>query len=335
MTAPVSYGADQTGLISGFLFEPEGAIRSVTGEEAARWLASAPDEDDRFVWLHFNMAHAMTEKWIRESLTLEEAFFEALHTGSRSTRIEQIDDGLIAVINDVLFEFAMDASEISTLWAHVSTRALVTVRRHPLRSIDLLRAAVRSGVAFRSSMALLVHLLRDQGDVLVDIVREVTARVDSIEDLTLDGRSGHKRAELGALRRVLVKLRRVLAPEPSAMFRLLNRPPAWIGSEDIVDLRQATEEFSLVLSDIAALHERIKLIQEEIAAHINEQDNRSLFTLTTVTVLALPINLVASLLGMNVGGIPLAGNEHGFLIALGIVMAATFVAARVAVRARR
>ncbi|MDD2874945.1 MAG: CorA family divalent cation transporter [Azoarcus sp.] len=178
MTAPASYGADQTGLISGFVFEPGEPARPVTGEQAATWLASAPGEDERFVWLHFNMAHAATEKWIRDSLALEEAFFEALHTGSRSTRIEQIDDGLIAVINDVLFEFAMDASEISTLWAHVSTRALVTV-------------------------------------------------------------------------------------------------------------------------------------------------------------LALPINLVASLLGMNVGGIPLAGNVSGFLIALGVVIVATLLAARVAVRARR
>jgi Mg2+ and Co2+ transporter CorA len=38
---------------------------------------------------------------------------------------------------------------------------------------------------------------------------------------------------------------------------------------------------------------------------INEQNNRSLFVLTTVTVLALPINIIAGLLGMNVGGIPL------------------------------
>jgi zinc transporter len=34
---------------------------------------------------------------------------------------------------------------------------------------------------------------------------------------------------------------------------------------------------------------------------VGEQTNRSVFTLTMVTVLALPINLVAGLLGMNVG----------------------------------
>ena len=59
---------------------------------------------------------------------------------------------------------------------------------------------------------------------------------------------------------------------------------------------------------MSALLERIKLLQEEIAAQVNEQNNRSLFLLTVFTVLALPINIIAGLFGMNVGGIPLA--EH-------------------------
>jgi Mg2+ and Co2+ transporter CorA len=63
-----------------------------------------------------------------------------------------------------------------------------------------------------------------------------------------------------------------------------------------------------VISDLTALGERIKLLQEEIAAKVNEQTNRTLFTLTVVTVLALPINIIAGFFGMNVGGVPLAEN---------------------------
>ena len=41
------------------------------------------------------------------------------------------------------------------------------------------------------------------------------------------------------------------------------------------DLRQSTEEFNVALSDMAALQERIKLLQEEIAARVAEANNRS------------------------------------------------------------
>ena len=86
---------------------------------------------------------------------------------------------------------------------------------------------------------------------------------------------------------------------------------------------------------MTTLQERIKLLQEEIAAAVNEDNNRSLFVLTVVTVLALPINILAGLFGMNVGGIPLAEHKHGFWIVVAIVMSFTAIAAWVAFRNKR
>jgi zinc transporter len=140
----------------------------------------------------------------------------------------------------------------------------------------------------------------------------------------LSERLAPQRAALGTLRRVLVRLQRLLVPEPAALFRLLRQPPAWVTADDTDELRQSTEEFALVIQDLQALQERIKLLQEEMAAQIGEQTNRSVFTLTVVTVLALPINIIAGLLGMNVGGIPLAEDGHGFL-KIGLIVA-TFTA---------
>jgi zinc transporter len=83
------------------------------------------------------------------------------------------------------------------------------------------------------------------------------------------------------------------------------------------------------VADSAALVERVKLLQEELAAQVNEQTNRTLFLLTVVTVLALPFNLIAGLFGMNVTGHP-----HGFTIVVGLVTAFTLVAALLALRRR-
>jgi len=76
----------------------------------------------------------------------------------------------------------------------------------------------------------------------------------------------------------------------------------------------------------------VKLLQEEVAARVQEGNNRSLFVLTVVTVLALPINILAGLFGMNVGGIPLAENHHGFWILVAVVASFTAAAAWVAFR---
>lgn len=323
-TEQLSYGSDQSGLICGYLFEPNYPGKLIHTKEAIHWLVERRQADDRsFLWLHFNLSNVSAEKWLRDHADLPDEFYEHLHEGSRSTRIEHADHSLIAVINDVLHDFSFEASDISTLWLNVTQKVMVSARRKPLQSADRLRNAVNRGEIFHSPTELLTHLLRDQADVLIGIVRNAIKKVDDIEDRLLADRLNHKRANLGALRRVLVRLQRLLAPEPAALFRLLQKPPVWVAESDIQDLRQSTEEFAVVLSDMASLQERIKLLQEEIAASVNEQNNRSLFVLTIVTVLALPINITAGLFGMNVGGIPWSQHESGFWIVLSLVAVVT------------
>jgi zinc transporter len=330
-----TYGSDKNGLICGFQFAPGASGRPVDLDVALAWLRlDAAAAGPGFVWLHFNLSDAAAEAWIRKNLDVVPEFFDALREGSRSTRIEDAHDTLVAVVNDVAFEFAFDPSEIETLWASVGPRLALTARVHALRSIDRLRQHVKDGCVFGTSVAFLNHLMHDQGDVLVRIVREATVQVDAIEDALLVGRLQRKRFDLGKLRRVLVRLQRLLAPEPGALFRLLRLPPPWLGAQDLEELRQATEEFTLIIRDVSELQERIKLLQEEIAAQVNEQTNRSLFTLTIVTVLALPINILAGLFGMNVGGIPFNQDPAGFWIIVGIIITFTVLAGWLAFRRR-
>jgi zinc transporter len=263
---------------------------------------------------------------MKEHVVLAEEFYESLHEGQRSTRIELADNALIAVVNDVVHDFSFDPSDIATLWLSVDRQVVISARRQPLKAIEGLRQAVRAGEPIRSPVELLTHLLRDQADALVKIVRDAIGRVDGIEDNLLQGKLKRKRTDLGSLRRVLVRLRRLLAPEPAALFRLLQKPPAWVADVDSEELRAATEEFAVVLNDMASLQERIKLLQEEIAAQVNESNNQSLYVLTIVTVLALPINIIAGLLGMNVGGVPMAQDPEGFWIVATIVALFTAVA---------
>ena len=338
MSLPVAatYGADANGLICGFAFDATGQAQSVNAEQALALLPLLESgREAGFVWLHFNLGHSAVERWLAEHLNLSPLFHEALRDGTRSTRVEQDDDTLIAVINDVHYDFAFEPSDISTLWLSAGPKLVVSVRLQPLRSIDRLRESVRKGVRLLSPVELLVKLMHDQADVLVGIVRSATSQVDGIEDRLLSGRLETRRASLGSLRRLLVRLQRLLAPEPAALFRLLRKPPAWVKEEDIADLHQATEEFNVAIHDMTALQERIKLLQEEIAGRVAEANNRSLFVLTIVTVLALPINITAGLFGMNVGGIPWGENPHGFWYVVAMVASVTLVAAWLAFRSPR
>lgn len=312
------YGSDATGLIWGHHFRPRLAATVISAQSAHEWLSGdanrAPGE---FIWLHFSLANSATANWLRRHLQLPDTFYDSFHPGTGATRLEQEQGCLVAVMHDVRFDLSFDPSAVSSGHVYVDSRCVISTRLRPLRSIEELRRAVREGALFESPVALLAHLLSDQANVLMQVLRHSTARVDVIEDRLLANRIATSRAELGNLRRVLVRLQRMLAPEPASFFRLLNRPPHWINTADLRELRQAAEEAAV--GDTQALIERVKLLQEELAAQVNEQTNRTLHILTLVTVLALPINMVAGLFGMNVGGNPMEENSHGFAIVVCIL----------------
>ncbi|MFM7290306.1 MAG: CorA family divalent cation transporter [Planctomycetia bacterium] len=165
-------------------------------------------------------------------------------------------------------------------------------------------------------------------DVVQKILRKARKGVRVVfvpgnHDELLAGRHERHGSELAGLRRLMVRLQRLLTPEPSALTRVLSRPPDWMSADDLQQLTQANEEFSLVLRDIAALQDRIKLMQDESATKVAEENNRSLYMLTMVTVLALPINLTSGLFGMNVGGIPFGEAPAGFWWMVGLIAAFT------------
>ena len=316
-------GSDQDGPIWGYHFVPNQPARSITSQAAVEFLtAPGPGVPDEFLWLHFSLSNVASEPWLRRYLTLPDTFYESLHSDIDATHLEQDGDALVARIHDVLFDFTFDVP-VATTTLCVKPRVLVSAHLRPWRSIDQVRAAVDAGQVFRSPIEILARLLRDQANVLVDIVRKTKTQVGPMEERLLAKRVSVSRSELGSLRRMLVRLQRLLAPEPAAFFRLLNRPPDWITEEELQNLQQAAEKFSTAISDTAALVERVKQLQEELAAFVNEQTNRTLFVLTLVTVLALPINLVAGLFGMNVGGVPLAQQPYGFFLVVGSLLVLT------------
>jgi len=167
-TTPSSYGSDQNGLVRGYQFSRDGEGKVITADEAVIKLGrlgddsggNTSDEANEFIWLHNSLANSASERWLQRNLALPELFYETLREGSRSTREEFDDDQLVAVLNDVLFDFAFDASHISTLVLNVGPRLLVTARVKPLRSIDKLRESVKNGAKFQSTVELLTHPLR-------------------------------------------------------------------------------------------------------------------------------------------------------------------------------
>lgn len=320
----------ESGLICGYRFGEGVSTREVRAGELAGLLA----QGERVLWLHFNANDAAARRWLAQSDLYPVRAAHAIAERDTRSRMECDPRGILMVVNDLTFEDDTDPEEVSTLWAYATVDRLVTTRAHPLKSSDRLRSAVRAGESERSGFALLARLLEFQIEALDALIDQAAKEINHVEDQILSGRISEQRQRLGRVRRQVAHLQRHFAPQRIAMSRALQRAPAGMPAEDLERLRVVGEELAALIDGAVGLHERAKLLQEELASRIAEDTNRNLYVLTIFSAVVMPMNLIAGIFGMNVAGLP--GTEHpaSFLWTL-VLIAISGIGTIIALRVKR
>jgi magnesium transporter len=210
--------------------------------------------------------------------------------------------------------------------AFVSDRFLVT--RRATRSISIVRAWTEAlDGELDTSLGpahVLYRVMRLVTDRYTGIVVSLETRLDELEDEMFANPDDKLLAELTEYSGRLKKLRRVLTYQQEAMKGLANAssPSCFVATRhEFNDLYENNER----LASLCALYQElaVDLVQGYISLSAHRL-NKIIKVLTIVTVLFLPLGLIAGLYGMNVSDLPGGAGHYGFFaILVGMAMLAT------------
>lgn len=302
-----SYGS---GLIYGFRLATPALVDDVLPDQAARG-------EPR--WLHFNLSDSRARDWIKAQTELPAEARELLLDADPRIHVDALPSGIAAVLGDLYHDFDHDPERLGTLRVYVDGRLLLSGRTHPLKTVDVLRRElVRNGEAL-TPLSVFQMLIERLAESCGKVALELSEEVDHAEDRILAGKYVGQGTPLGNLRRLVARLRRMVGANRTALLSLPPTLPGVYDAPQRAELRSAIERFEAVGQDLELVQERARLLQEEIAASMNERTSRNLFVLSIATTTLLPITLITGIFGMNVGGLPFSDSPHGFyLVMLGI-----------------
>ena len=123
------------------------------------------------------------------------------------------------------------------------------------------------------------------------------------------------RARIGKVRLQAVRVHRQLA-QLKTMFQRIEPRMAADNAPVAQAMRALAQKLDAIDHEVASLHERSRLLLDEMAARMTEITNRRLFTLSILTACLLPPTLVTGFFGMNTKDLPFAGTDGGTWIAL-------------------
>ena len=224
-------------------------------------------------------------------------------------KIDVYDDYLFIVLHFPVFDPAAGRLGTGELDLFVGPGYVVTIPNQPLQPVEYLfercraKEELREQLFSRGSGYLLYRLVDDSFDYCFPMLRKIGNKLDALEDDIFEGRSEEVVRDISNVKQEIINFRKVIRPQRPVLRDLEKVKQRYLATD--LDLE-------IYFDDIVDAHERIwdmlenyKEVVEALAetneSVISHRVNDILRVLTSISVIVLPLTLIASIWGMNVG----------------------------------
>ncbi len=284
-----------------YCYDPAGALHTDLTDEAIR---AALAEPHALLWLDVSADGPNDgERLLRDifdfhPLTIDDCY----NTLIDPPKVDDYGSYLFVIVHDVHYDARAHALSTSELNLYIGANYVVSVHRAPVHAVDdVCRRADAHSLVLQRGAAFLAHALID---VVVDDFHPVVERLDEevaeLEEEVLDNPRRETLEAVLLLKRNAQRLKRSILPQRDVMNRFsrneypnLVKPHAIMYFRDIYDHTVRVEEMIDTIRDLgdSALSTYL--------SSVNNRINEVMKARAIVTVVFLPLTLIASIYGTN------------------------------------
>ena len=302
------------GLIYAFLLDGNGGAKKFKWENIEKWVP-----EDGTLWLHFDYTDPVAVDWISNSSKLDELSISALLTEESRPRTSIVDTRTLIALRGVNLSPGSDPEDMVAIRLCIDEKRIISTRKRKLLSESDIAGSFGNNQGPKNAGEFINYLTRQLISRMEGTIESIEDRVDQMEEELIQTESYSLRSKLSEIRREAIMLRRYLAPQKEAMIKLQTENIKWLSDKDRSHLRETTDRLIRYTEDLDSIRERAAVTQEELINHMSEQMNTRMYVLSLISAVFLPLGFLTGLLGINVGGIPGAGNNYAFSIFILII----------------
>lgn len=229
----------------------------------------------------------------------------AIEDALQENHVPKLDDWadyLYIVLHAIVFDKEkddyLDTLELDIFLGH---NYMVTHHDQPIRAIDSILANIQRD--FRPLRNGADHLLYHLVDTVVDnympIVEALDEEIDRKEDEIFSEPTSRTLEEIFALKRAVLTLRRILAPQREVVNKLARDDYAVIDMQDRIYFRDVYDHLVRLYDITESVRDLLSGTLDTYLSVINNRMNDIMRTLTVITTLFMPITFVTGFFGMN------------------------------------
>jgi len=283
-------------------------------------------------WFNVEGPGAPEQAWLEEDFDFHALDIEDVFSRNQRPKIDEYPDYLFLILHIPVFNREIGRLEAGELDLFVGSDYVVTLPSRSLPPVGYLFERCRSDEFLREQIFsrgpgyLVYRLVDDSFDYCFPMLRKIGNKLDALEDQIFEGHSEDVVRDISKVKQEIINFRKVIGPQRPVLQDLERAKARLAGGIDL----------EIYFDDIIDAHERIwdllenykeviEALEETNESFLSHRVNDALRVLTAITVVVLPLTMIASIFGMNVG-LPGGGNPEGgslvaFAVILGIMIA--------------
>ncbi|MFM8793206.1 MAG: magnesium transporter CorA family protein, partial [Solirubrobacterales bacterium] len=260
-------------------------------------------------WFNVEQPGPAEQAWLEEHFEFHPLDIEDVFSKNQRPKIDEYPDYLFLVLHIPVFNREIGRLGTGELDLFVGSDFVVTLPSRSLPPVEYLfercRADedLREKIFSRGSGYLMYRLVDDSFDYCFPMLRKIGNKLDALEDEIFEGRSEDVVRDISNAKQEIINFRKVIRPQRPVLQDLERAKARYLTGG--IDLE-------IYFDDIIDAHERIwdllenykeviEALEETNESFLSHRVNDALRVLTAITVIVLPLTLIASIFGMNVG----------------------------------
>jgi magnesium transporter len=276
-------------------------------------------------WVNIEEPRHSHRAWLEERFDFHPLDYEDVFSRNQRPKIDEYDEYLFIVLYFPRFDKQVGRLNAAELDLFVGPDFLVTLPNQPLQPVEYLFERCRANEELREQWFakgtgyLLYKIIDACVDASFPMLAKMGNKLERVEDEIFAGRSKEVVRDISNVKQEIINFRKVVRPQ-RAVFGDLERTKQRYLAEDLDvyfdDINDASERVWQMLETYKETVEALEATNESVLSH---QLNDVLRVLTVLSVVFLPLTLIASVFGMNVR-VPGQDQIVPFWILIGVML---------------
>jgi magnesium transporter len=279
-------------------------------------------KERHFVWLDLVDPVDDDMQLLREEFGFHPLALEDTVRGHDRPKVDMYDTYYFLVFATLSYDQGQKRLKSQSMYLFIGRNYLVTVHTGNVRVIDetIERWRRHVGEVGRGGGALVYHLLDAIVDDYFPTIDSLAERVESMEELIFERFQQSALQEVFALKRDLLAVRRIVAPERDVLNVLIRREVPIFDRNTLQYLQDVYDHVIRITDSIDTYRDLLSSALDSFLSIQSNQLNQIVKVLTIASIILMSCALVAGIYGMNFEFMPELHWRLGYPFALALMV---------------